>query len=284
MKTYERPIAPVRGAFALLLAAAVAGCGDSTGVGDPAEVSLSFAVSAASSAPSAVGPASASGPGTAGGPAGIAGPPLVLEGTNGTLTIDEIRLIVAEVELEGEDDACEDLEPSADDCSDFEAPPRFLDLPLDGSPVQAFLGLVPPNTYFELEFEIEDLEDDEDDSEFAAEIAALREDILDEFPDWPDEATALVVGSFENADGEVFAFRVYVEAEIEVELDLVPPLVVGEDGETPDLTVDVRPDIWFASPDGSVMELHLYDYDATGELLEFEVEFEDGFTEIEFDD
>jgi hypothetical protein len=33
-----------------------------------------------------------------------------------------------------------------------------------------------------------------------------------------------------------------------------------------------------------VVELQLHDYDATGELLELEVEMEHGFTEIEFDD
>ncbi len=261
----------------LALAAAFAtACGDSTGVGDPASVALNFKVSTSAAAP-------AQGPATVNGPARSSHPQLVLQGTNGILTIDEIRLIVAEVELDGDDDACEDTVDASDDCAEFEAPPRFLNLPLDGSPVEAFVGLIPPNTYDELEFEIEDLEDDEDDTEFAAEIAVLRQEILDEFPDWPRDATGLVVGSFQNNDGDVVSFRVYLEAEIEIERDLVPPLVVGEDGAAPDLTVDIRPDIWFGRSDGSVLELHLWDYDATGDLLEFEVEMEDGFTEIEFD-
>jgi hypothetical protein len=217
----------------------------------------------------------------------------VLEGTNGTLTIDEIRLIVAEVELDGDDDHCEDSDSDDDssgssgfddDCAEFEAPPRFLDLPLDGQPVEAFVGLVPPGVYDELEFEIEDLEDDADD-EWAAEIAALEDAIRDEFPDWPRKATALVVGSFTGSGGSSTDFRVYLEAEIEIERDLAPPLVVGDDGSTGlDLTVDVRPDIWFSNPDGSVIDLSIYDYDQTGAVLEFELEMEDGFTEIEIDD
>jgi len=265
----------VQAALALVGAIALGACDDSTGVGSPGTIALNFSVGTA--APSAVsGPASA--------PALVAGPPMTVSGTNGTLTIDEIRLIVAEAKLDGEDNACEDEVPGQD-CAEFEAPPRFLDLPLDGSPVQAFVGTVPQGTYTEIEFEIEDLEDDESDSEFAAEIAALREDILAEFPDWPRKATALVVGSFEAAGGGTTAFRVYIEAEIEIERALVPPLVVGPDGTTgADLNVDIRPDIWFSLSDGSVLDLSAYDYDDTGAVLEFELEMEDGFTEIEIDD
>ena len=272
-----------RGSTVALAVTTLAACGDATSVADPAAVALNFQVSTSSTAQATSGPAFTSASASSSGPAAVAGPPLVLEGTNGTLTIEEIRLIVAEVELDGDDDACEREGDLSDDCADFEAAPRFLDLPLDGSPVEAFVGLIPPNTYHELEFEIEDLEDDEDDTQFAAEIAALKAQILQEFPDWPDKATALVVGSFESNEGETTSFRVYVEAEIEVERELIPPLVVGESGSAPDLTVDIRPDIWFGQSDGSVLELHLWDYDATGQLLELEVEMENGFTEIEIE-
>jgi len=266
-------------AILVFAAGAATACGDSTGVADPAAVALNFQVSTATW-PQASGPA----PTTS--PMRVVGPPLVLEGTNGTLTIDEIRLIVAEAELEGDDDgACEDdIRGDDDDCEEFEAPPRFLDLPLDGTPVQAFLGMVPPGTYDELEFEVEDLEDDEEDSEFAAEVAALRDEIQAEFPDWPRKGTALVVGSFEDLDGQSTSFRVYIEAEIEIERDLVPPLVVGESATNPDLNVDLRPDIWFGESNGSVLELHLWDYDATGQILELELEMEEGIElEIETD-
>jgi hypothetical protein len=276
----------------LVLAAAAAACGDTTGISGPGSVALNFRVGAAAPTASVVTEG-----GLAGAPARVAGPPMTLSGTNGELTIDEIRLIVAEVELDGEDDLCEDADgdggddsggsssSGAGDCAEFEAPPRFLDLPLDGEPVEAFVGLVPAGTYDELEFEIEDLEDDEDDTQFAAEIAALRETILDEFPDWPRKATALVAGSFTPTGGDALAFRVYIEAEIEIERPLSPPLVVGEDGDVgSDLTVDIRPDIWFTQNDGTVLDLTAYDYDETGQVLEFELEMENGFTELEIDD
>jgi hypothetical protein len=253
----------------------LAACGDGTGVDGPQSVALNFQVGSTSPQ---MGHAA-----LADGPQPVAGPPMVITGTNGTLTIDEIRLIVAEVELDGEDDACQTSTAATDGCADFEAPPRFLDLPLDGEPVEAFVGLIPPGVYDELEFEIEDLEDDEADSQFAAEIAALRLEILSEFPDWPRKGTALVVGTFESAAGSM-DFRVYIEAEIEIERALMPPLVVGEGGAAgADLTVDIRPDIWFTRADGSLLELHLYDYDTTGQVLEFELEIEDGILEIEID-
>jgi hypothetical protein len=252
----------------------LAGCGDGTGVDGPQNVSLNFQVSGVTS-PQLNGPALADGPQP------VAGPPMVITGTNGTLTIDEIRLIVAEVELDGIDDACEDGTAATNDCAKFEAPPRFLDLPLDGEPIEAFMELIPAGVYDELEFEIEDLEDDEADTQFAAEIEALRLQIIAEFPDWPRKATALVVGTFDSVNGSM-DFRVYLEAEIEIERSLVPPLVVGDQGSaSTDLTVDVRPDIWFTRSDGSILELHLYDYDTTGQVLEFELEMGDGFLEIE---
>lgn len=262
-----------------LAVATTAACGDATGPAGLQTVSLNFRVSASAASPA--------GPSRASGPRQVVGPPLVIEGTNGTLTIDEIRVIVDEAELEGADGSC-DVPGSGDgddDCAEFEAPPRFLDLPLDGAPVAAMVGLVPEGTYDELEFEIEDLEDDETDPAEAAAIAAVRAQVLAEFPDWPPQASALVAGSFTPTGGTAEAFRVFLDAEIEVEMDLVPPLVVDADGSASrDLTVDVSPHIWFLRPDGSVFDLRQYDYDQTGRLLEFEVEMEDGFTEIEFDD
>jgi len=279
-----------RAVAALLAGVALTACDDALGVNGGGVVALTFRVATTSAAQLAAVS------GADDGPAAVVGPPMLIAGSNGTLTISEIRLIVAEVELEGEDDDfCDDDGSdgddssgsggsSGDDCADFEAPPRFLDLPLDGQPIEAFVGLIPPGVYDEIEFEIEDLEDDEDDTEFAAEIAALHASILDEFPDWPRKATALVVGTFESEADGVIDFRVYVEAEIEVERDLVPPLVVGDGDVAAELTVDIRPDIWFKRSDGSVLPLHVYDYDLTGSLLELEVEIEDGFTEIEIDD
>jgi hypothetical protein len=261
-------------ATAVLTAAA---CSDGTGVDGPQNVSLNFQVTGP--APLASGPSMASA-----GPSMVAGPPLVLTGTNGTLTIEEIRVIVNEVELKPSDGTCDQIENSiSDDCPEFEAPPRFLDLPLDGEPITAVTGLIPAGTYKEIDFEIEDLEDDEEDAAQAAAIEAVRLEILGVIPDWPRKASTLVVGTFEPAGGgAAIDFRVFLDAEVEIEMPLLPNLVVADDGTASrDLTVDVRPDIWFGGPNNTVLELHLWDYDSTGQLLEFEVEMENGFTHIE---
>lgn len=263
-----------RSRCACVLSAALlaAGCGDSTGVGDPSTVSVNFQVLA---------PAAPAVP--AGGPSAVAGPPMSLIGTNGTLTLEEVLIIINEVELEPTDYSCEaDDVSGSDDCHEFEAPPRFLDLPLDGQPIAAVTAVIPPGTYDELEFEVEDLEDDESDPVLRAAIDAVRQEVLGVVPDWPEKASMQIRGSFVPVGGGSIDFRVFLEAEIEVELDLIPNLVIGEDGSASrSLTVDIEPGAWFYRPDGTVLPLHIYDYDATQELLEFEVEMEDGFTEIE---
>ncbi len=50
------------------------------------------------------------------------------------------------------------------------------------------------------------------------------------------------------------------------------------------VTVFIDPAIWFANDDGTMDELCEYDFDATGEVFEFEAKFADGFTKIELDD
>lgn len=266
-----------KAALAGLTLAAAAACSESTGPGGFQSVSVNFRVTGTAQA--------AAGPSRASGPMAVAGPPLVLTGTNGTLTVDEIRVIINEVELHPADGSCDAVEASGSDCHEFEAPPRFLDLPLDGEPIAAVTALVPAGSYKELDFEIEDLEDDESDPVEAAGIAAVRSVILAEFPDWPEKASALVVGSFTPNGGSAEAFRVFLDAEIEIEMELVPNLVIDDQGgSSRDLTVDVSPQIWFLRPDGTVLDLRQHDYDQTGQLLEFEVEMEDGFTEVEFDD
>jgi hypothetical protein len=279
----HRPL--IRSALALAFLT-VSACDGGTGIEGPQNVAVNFRAVAGTGTSAALAPIS---PALveSDGPAAALGSPMVLEGSNGTLTIDEIRLIVAEVELDSDDDRCSGADeggPIDDDDCDFEAPPAFMELPLDGEPVRVLEGLIAPGTYDELEFEIEDLEDDEEDGDFAAEIASLRDRIMQEFPDWPRKATALVVGRFDSPGSGSVPFRVYLEAEIEVERRLTPALVVGADGGADGvLTVDIMPHLWFTRSDGSVLPLHLYDFDVTGEVLEFEVEMEHGFIEVDID-
>jgi hypothetical protein len=249
------------------------GCSDTLGPGSETQLTLAFTVGSSAAQASAAHPAPRRAPAAAG---------LEIVGSNGVLTITDVRLILAEFELEAISGSCASGDES--ECHEFEAPPSFLQLPLEGDVVTVATTDVPPGSYDELEFEVEDLEDDEADDDFAA-AEVLRALIRVEFPEWPDKASMLVVGTFDpTGDDPIIPFKVFVDAEIEIEIDLMPILVISSDGgASRTITVDVQPDIWFELPNGGVLDLSQFDWDTTGELLEFEFEFEDGFAEIEFD-
>jgi hypothetical protein len=261
----------IRFASGALVGAAVlatAACSDSTGPvggGGSEEVAVRMA---------AVEP---SGAGTS-----VEGETLVLTGTNGTLRIDALYAIMDEFELKRVDD---DFCPGGDDdeCEEFEAGPEFLNIPLDGEGVIAVQQAVDTGTYHRLEFEIEDLEDDEEDPARAARTVALRNEIRAQFPEWPSDASMLVVGSFTPTGGVETQFRVYIEAEIEVEMALVPPVVIDASASNPSFTVRLDPALMFRNGT-TVRNLALLDFAATGSVVEFEIEIENGITEVEYDD
>ncbi|HST59913.1 MAG TPA: hypothetical protein VLK84_14510 [Longimicrobium sp.] len=248
---------------------ALAACSDSpTGGGSDARVQVRFGLAGAQAQQSA---ASFQTDGT---------DRLVLTGSNGTLAIDDIRLVVAEFELDGDGDVnrCgasddDDSRPgddSSDDCEDFNAGPLFVDLPLTGGTVAVGAGDVPAGLYDEVEFEVEDLDDDEENPAEAQRIAQLRQQILAQFPDWPRDASMLVVGTFTPTGGAARPFRAFVEAEIEIELDLDPPLSVGE-GQTGSLDVTLDPATLFRNG------ANVLDLSTAGSRFELEVEIENGF-------
>lgn len=257
----------------LLFGAAVAACDNSsTGPEGQANLTVRFGTDGSSSQTSASQTAAASSRST-----------LTVEGTNGVLTIEDVRMVVDELELEGAEGACE-VSDDDGDCADFEVPRFFLTLPLDGSAVSVDTESVPLGTYKELEFEVEDIDLDEEDEEEEDEVQILAQQIREEISDWPDEASLLVVGTFTPDGGDPVSFRTFFEAEVEVEIDLNPNLVIDEAGANRTVTVQVLPDLWFLQGDGTVMDLSQFDFDETGEVVEFDVEIENGSWEIEFDD
>ena len=197
---------------------------------------------------------------------------LTLTGSNGTLRIDDLRMVVAEFELKGDDDVntCGQAAGAADDCEDFNAGPLFIDLPLTGGSVPVGSGDVPPGTYEEVEFEVEDLDDDEENAAERARIEQLWQQIRAQFPDWPRDASLLVVGAFTPTGGAPQSFRAFIEAEIEIETDLNPRLVVGQ-GESRSVDVLLDPATLFRSGAG-VLNLA----QASGRQ-ELEIRIENGF-------
>lgn len=211
---------------------------------------------------------------------------LVLSGSNGdTLTIHDIRLIVDKVKLEqdsDDDEGSDSVEVEIEREVEVERP-SFLNLPLQGSEVSPVTaGDVPEGTYNEFEFEVDDLDDDGDDE---GDVQGLLSDIRNEegFPNWPKDASMVVVGSFTPAESSATSFTTYFEAEIEVERTLNPALEVTGDGFSRELVVRLDPARWFTRSDGTLKDLSQSDFEETGTILEFEAEFEEGVSEIEFD-
>ena len=214
--------------------------------------------------------------GIASGAAGtsLAAPLLSLDvsGTNGVLTLDAIHLVVDEFKLGRVEGACEAPNGEGDACENFEAPPFFVEVPLDGDDVGVVSQAVPADTYVALKFETKAPKDD----------GSLLVEIRVEFDDWPEDASALVMGTFTPLMDDPISFRVFFDAEVKVELEFDPPFEVTE-GDDQAVTVFVDPAIWFANPDDSVVDLSAFDFDETGEVVKLEVKFEDGFTKVEVD-
>lgn len=257
----------------MALVAGLAACDDATGPEGLSTLTISFATVSTDA------------------PLADAGAPLAdvtATGTNGTLTIETIWVIVDKFKLEGADDACEPVndddedDDELDDCEEFESSPMLVSIPVDGTELDLLTAEIRPGTYTAFEWEVEDIELDDDDEE-ETDLEAVRADIEEVFgPDvWPDEASMAVQGSF-LADGaaEAESFTTFFDAEIEVEMVIDPPLVITDESADRELTVNFAPQSWFTLEDGTVINLAA----ASGEVMEFELEFEDGIVDIEHDD
>ncbi len=259
----------------IVLAVLLVGCGDGTGPESGTLVTIGF--TAGSSAAQTSGAQAA--PNVT-----SAARVVTSDGDNGILTFTDLWIIVDEFELEAVSGSCESGEES--ECPDFEAPPSFLHLELDGDFAEVTTAAIPAGSYDELEFEVKDLLDEDDDEEEAAQIQAVRDQIADAgmaVADWPDEASMLIEGEFQLVDGMgndvggPSPFRVYVDAEVEIEIEFDEILVVPMPADEPvTLTVDLLLGDWFVLPNGNVLDLSQFDFDPVtmSPILEFEFEFE----------
>lgn len=272
-----------------LAAAALFACGDATAPADGGRVTLQFRMAPTSAAMHTAGSGLSL--------SRLAVASLPLEGTNGTLALDGLWLVVRKVELTltaadcaetGEDDGDAGGETSTgrvalhegssgsgdhgdrhdhDDC-EVALGPFFIEVPLDGEG-SATVGVdVIPGTYERIELKTGAPKDSAD--------ADLLAGIRDQFPDWPEAASMLVVGSFTPTEGDGTPFRVYFQARIEVERDFAEdPLVVEEGGDLM-VTVVIDPVPWFTNRDGTVDDLTALDFDATGEVADLGMRSNEG--------
>lgn len=261
LKTIVRSWRPAVALTALTLAA----CDSATDVGTSARIRLA--------APAVVGQST------------VAGEGLSIAGTNGTLVITDVKMIVNEFELRRtEIDDCDDDSSGPGSCGSFETEYFIADVPLGTGSVTVANDRIPSGTYTAMEFEVKDLEvdlDDDDDVSDAARINALLATLRTTYANWPAGASMRIEGTFTPTGGVAQPFVAYFDAEIEVEKLFASPLVIDE--TSAGVTIDLRLDLWFKNGDGTVRNLALNDCATTCSLIEFEVEMEDGF-EVEFDD
>ena len=249
----------------MTLLLATAGCSDATGAGGD-RVGVRFNVVAPAASLAAVeGPSFDHVPATG---------PVTVTGSNGTLLIQDIRLIVSELELNRVDAACVE-DSDSDDCEEFEGGPFLVNL-LDGTPNQVVNALIPPGTYSKFEFEVEDVEaDEDDDSGERAAMQAILTQVRQAYPAFPGDASMVVHGTFTPTGGAAQVFTVYFDAEVEVEQEFATPFRVPEDGL---INVNLDPAAWFRDG-GQVLNLAALN----GQLIEFHQDFEQGI-EVEDDD
>lgn len=256
--TKQHAVASV-GAAIVVAAAIVTGCGDGTGPAPTLAVQFRVVGGTTVAAQLVSGPRFS-----------VAGSTdaqqLDVIGTNGTLHITALTLLLSELELDPVENG--DCEADGEQCDEIEAGPFAVDVPLTGDPVTIATDAIEPGTYEELEFEVEDF--DADEGEDASAFEQLLAEVRNQFADWPTSASLVVEGTFTPEGGTATSFRAYFRAEIEIELNLDPPLEITGAAET--ITVDLDVAGWFLRPDGTVVDLSQHDFTTTGEVVELEIE------------
>ncbi|MDB4950692.1 MAG: hypothetical protein JWM27_3341 [Gemmatimonadetes bacterium] len=248
-------------AAATLLPLAAAACSDGgpTQAGAPAgQVAIRFSTGSGVSASRAPGLSFSQAPGT-----------LTIQGSNGTLALSDLRVIVSRFELRRVQGVCpaagqaganadkggshdgSDDHSNSSECRRFRAGPSVLALPLDGSPVTIATDSVPAGTYGSVKFKVENLEDekgemehesgDDHPDEQAGLLAALAQ-IRTAYPSFPSTASMVAQGTFTPTGGAAQPFTVYFRANLNVEKPLSPPLVIPGSAA---VTVAVDPSLWF---------------------------------------
>ena len=207
--------------FAALLA--VAACSDSTGPTNGTQVALTFASGVAAG-------------GAAAAPARFSGPMAVpmTDGTN-TLEITSVKVVLREIELERVEVADCDVEPEPAGCEDFETGPLVIDLPLDASTSSTIDITIDAGTYDEVEFDIHKVSSDE--GAFLTANPTM-------------EGKSIVVEGTYNG----VAYTYYTDLNEELELNLVPNLVIGEDATATNVTIRFDVSTWFVGESGNLLD------------------------------
>lgn len=230
---------PIAALSTIIVTAIAAACSDGTApdAASAEQVSISFSTGGASTASAQIS-----------GGASQEGTVRVDAGPD-ALVITRAQMVLEEIELEAEDDACRrQMAASAQDttsdtarrrhqhCDGYEIEfgPVLIDLPTSGAPAEGVMLRVPPGMYHELKFDIEPL-DDHGRGEDRQGRRGTR------------GASIRVEGTF---NGEPFVYLSALEAE--VELRFRPALVIRHEGFNVNIRVDVAD--WFTTSDGRLID------------------------------
>lgn len=219
----------------LVLATGLAACGDN-GVGPEPSGTVSLSVTAA---------------GGDGGSGSISARRTVTPGLSvtqtddqgNTLVLDSVQVVLREVELERQNDECDDVPAGSDDedeCEEFEAGIRLFRVPLDGSVDRIVsLSAVPADVYDELEFEIHKPDDDNPEGQA----------FIEDHPTFAD-ISLRAKGTFNDQ-----SFVYTSDLNEDQEIDLSPPLEVGGSGGQ-EVNVTLRLDVtgWFVDGGGTLVD------------------------------
>ena len=238
--------------------------GSSSPSGTPGSSSVALQINAVTPA-KAGGTASVTQPN-----ATVASGPITLTGTNGTLVIDDLQLIVSRIRLKRAEGDCGAADTSST-CKKFKGGPFRVNL-LDGTAADVVTADVPAGNYTALEFKAQNL-DPSDDKEIEEDgavkaVELLIVDLRKTYPNYPRKASMVAHGTFTPTGGTAKPFTVYFQAEIEIKKSFTTPFKVPDDAK---VVIDLDAASWFK--DGAnVINLSTQD----GKTLRFELELESG--------
>jgi len=198
----------------------------------------------------------------------VASGPITLTGTNGTLVIDDLQLIVSRIRLKRAAGDCESADSSST-CRKFKGGPFLVSL-LDGTAADVVTADVPEGNYTALEFRAQNL-DPSDDDEIEEDgnvknVELLIAELRNSYPNYPRKASMVAHGTFTSTEGTSSPFTVYFQAEIEIRKSFAEPFRVPADAK---VVVDLDAASWFMQGT-KVVNLAAQD----GKTLRFELELE----------
>jgi hypothetical protein len=161
------------------------------------------------------------------------------------LTITNVQLVVARMELQRAGATCASTVAAGDDdvdeheCAELELAPTLIDIPVDGTVISALDAAVPAGTYSALEAKLRPVRADGDHGRGSSTFLAAHPELAG--------ASVRVTGSF---NGQVFTFT--GSPRVELEQVFNPPFTV--DATHPNLTVNVDLSNWFKTRSGALID------------------------------